>query len=357
MIKKLTAGKTYSISVVAWSTAGPSPAATTTYTVPKPATNFIFVFDTTAESIVKIPTAGGPATTVTGGLTDAIEFAVDKAGNTFIADPAAKSVFKVAADQPRRTRIRSGLADLRDIQVDASGRAYVLSGSTVIRLAASGSPERVIGTSPAGFTADAMFVDGGGTVSILSKQDFDENLLTIPASGTPTSRSIGAMYEGSSYLGMVGDQAGTIYLNVASGGGSGYVGWNKIAAGSSEQVNATTKLAEYAATVGPTNEFYLFQTVAWCAGVSEYLGTCTADRTVPEILKTAPGGTATSVPIQGLTLGTIAGNDAGVSVDRAGNIYVAQSSGPSAGLLRYAPSGGAPVVLAAGTFTAPDLND
>ena len=327
------------------------------YTVPQPTTSFVFVFDTTAKSIVKIPTAGGPVSTVAGGLTDAIQFAIDKPGNTFIADPVAQSVSKVAADQTTKTRIRSGLADLRDLQIDAGGRVYVLTGSTVIRLAGSGSPEKVVGTSPAGFTADAMFVDGGGTVSILSQRDVDENLLTIRASGATTSRSVGVTYEGSSYLGVIGDQVGTIYVNVASGGGSGYVGWSKIAAGSSEQVTATTRLAEYAATVGPTNEFYLFQTATWCAGVSEYMGTCTADRTVPEILKTTPDGTSAALPIQGLTLGTIAGSDAGVSVDQAGNIYVAQSTGPSAGLLRYAPTGGSPVVLAAGTFTAPDLND
>ena len=78
---------------------------------------------------------------------------------------------------------------------------------------------------------------------------------------------------------------------------------------------------------------------------------------MPEILKTTPTGTTTSVPIQGMTLGSDEGNDAGISVDQAGNIYVAQSKGPSAGVLRYAPTGGSPVVLAAGTFTAPDLND
>ena len=224
VIRKLTAGTTYSISVVAWSSAGPSPATTTKYTVPKPAASFIFVFDTTAASIVKIPTAGGPASTVAGGLTADIQFAVDKAGNTFIADPVAKSVFTVAVDQPIKTRIRSGLTDLRDVQLDAGGRVYVLTGSTVIRLAGPGSPEKVIGKSPTGFTADAMFVDGGGTVSILSKRDFDENLLTIPASGAPTSRSVGAMYEGSSYLGIIGDRVGTIYVNFASSGASGYRG-------------------------------------------------------------------------------------------------------------------------------------
>lgn len=143
-----------------------------------------------------------------------------------------------------------------------------------------------------------------------------------------------------------------MYFSVASGGGNGHVGWYTLPAGSSTLVDATTKLAEYAATVGPDNKFSLFESVKWCAGMSEHIpdengNLCVPDRSVPEVLKVAPDGSTSRVAIEGFTLD---GLDS-VTVDTAGNIFVVRSADPNAGVLKYAPTGGAPVVLAAGTFS------
>lgn len=356
VIKNLTAGISYTISVTAWNSAGRSPAATVKYTVPSATSQFLFTFDTTAKAIVKVPVTGGSPVTVAAGFgNNPVRFAVDKPGNAYILDTVAKTVVKVPVSGPKTT-LRSGLSTPTDVQLDGSGRVYVLDGSKVIRLAATGSPEKVIGQAPAGFTANAMFVAANGTVTILVQQNFEVRVLTIPPTGTPVSRTIGAGKEGSYFGGIIGDQVGNLYLKIASGGGSGYVGWSRLPAGSSTLVDATTRLTEYAAAMGPANQFYLLQTVSWCAGVSEYMGTCTSDRSVPEVLKTSPDGTTTSVQIQGLTLGTLDVRDAVVVVDAAGYIYVAQSTGPSAGILKYAPTGGAPVVLATGTYTQAATN-
>jgi hypothetical protein len=352
VVKNLEAGITYTISVVAFSSAGLSPAAAVKYTAPSPTRQFLFAFDTTAKAIVKVPVTGGAAVTVATGFgTNPIRFDVDKPGNTYILDTVTKRVTKVPADGKPSTTLRSGLTAPTDLQIDAAGRVYVLSGTTVIRLAGTGSPEKVIGMSPDGFAADAMFVAADGTVSLLSRLDVEVNLTTIPANGGPaTSRSIGAGYEGSRYLGMIGDQVGTVYLNVASSGVSGYVGWTKVAVGSVNQVDATTKLAEYTATVGPDNQFYLLQTTVWCAGMSQYFpdqngNLCVPDQSVPEVLTLTPTGSRTSVAVQGLTLGPVV-------VDSAGNIYVALSTQ----IVRYPPTGGAPTVLATGTFALPATN-
>ena len=353
VIKNLTAGITYTISVVAFSSAGLSPAATVKFTVPAPTTPFLFAFDTAAKAIVKIPTAGGPAVVVAGGFGNPIRYAVDKPGNAYILDTVTQKVVKVPADGKPTVALKSGLTAATDLQLDAAGRVYVLAGPRVIRLAATGTAEKVIGSAAGGFSAEAMFVAADGTVSLLTKQDFEVNLLTFPPSGAAVTRSIGATYEGSYYLGMIGDQAGNLYLHIGAGGGSGYIGWNKLPAGSSTQVNATTDLTEYAATMGPANLFFLFPSVKWCAGMSEYYpdqngNYCVPDRSVPKVLEIAPNGTTTSVAIDDFTLDGLGG----VVVDSAGNIYAAQSTQ----IVRYPPTGGAPVVLAAGTFTLPATN-
>lgn len=356
VIKNLTAGISYTISVTAWNSAGRSPAATVKYTVPSATSQFLFTFDTTVKAIVKVPVTGGSPVTVAAGFgNNPVRFAVDKPGNAYILDTVAKTVVKVPVSGPKTT-LRSGLSAPTDLQLDGSGRVYVLDGSKVIRLAATGSPEKVIGQAPAGFPVVDMFVAANGTVNILSEQNFEVNLVTITATGQTSTRSVAAGHEGY-YLGMIGDQIGNLYFNVASPGGSGYRGWNKLPAGSSTQVNATPTISEYAATMGPNNQFFLFTSVKWCVGMSQYIPDengeyCVPDYSVPEVLKTASDGTSTSVAIQGFTLESLGG----VVVDTAGNIYVARSSGPSAGILKYAPTGGAPVVLATGTFTQAATN-
>ena len=61
-------------------------------TAPQPATQFVFVFDTSAESIVKIPTRRH--LTVQGRISDAIEFAVNGPGDTVSPTLSHRRLFK-----------------------------------------------------------------------------------------------------------------------------------------------------------------------------------------------------------------------------------------------------------------------
>lgn len=356
---RLKPGRTYRVSVRAVSHAGRGPAARIRYTVPQRAGSWVFAVDTATQSIVRVPVAGGPVTTVAphrGAWT------VDPAGDVYSVDVTAGTLTRTPADGSTPTVIARGLTEPGDVQLDAAGRVYVVGGTGVIRMTATGADPTVI--VPA--AEEQVFVAPDGTVSTVSSgDDLNLDVVTYPSGGGPVVRrtvDIGSYYYGGPGS-LLGDDAGTLFVHAISTGGGGDEYWYRLASGSSTRTSLTTRQAYVAAAVDPNGAFHLIQTVGYCdwETMSDPESHCTPDppdQSVDETLNYALDGTRTSTPLDPFTFDRI--HRAGIhvlAVDGQGRTFVAQPVGPSKGILEYAATGGTATVLATGSYEDPKRNN
>lgn len=356
--RHLKPGRTYRVEVRAVNKAGRSRAVSVRYRVPKWSPSWVFAVNTAQNSIVRVPVSGGPVRTVTPNKT---AWAVNAAGDVYVADREAKTVTRTPAHGSAARSIGSGFADPTDIQLDAAGHVYVVDGSRVVRMSATGKGQTVVAKP----VSPAVFVRADGTVSTTAGdgQDSPLQIVTYPPGGGPVvTRTLAGQGEWGPYYpyrgNLIGDGAGNLFLQWISTGGSGFEWWFRVPAGSYTPTPLYTRWAYYAVVVDPKSRFYLAQTATFCDSVPREPDPCVPDETVDEILRYAPDGTSTSIKIEPFTYDRVHSNPVStLAADRKGRLFVAQSVGPSAGLLKYGPKGGAVTVLASGAFTEPKRNN
>jgi hypothetical protein len=357
-VRDLTPGRGYRVTVRAVNRAGRGRAAVVRYTLPRHG-SWVFAVDTARSRVVRVPVVGGPARVVARSGT---AWAVNAAGDVYVVDQAAKTVTRVPVNGSKPSRVGSGFRDPSDVQLDGAGRVYVVDGTRVVRMSATGKDQRVVAQP----VSPAVFVRADGTVSTTAgdAEATPLQLVTFPAGGgTPVKRTLeGQNQYGEFYAyrqSLIGDSAGNLFLHWQTGGGSGFEYWFRVAAGSTAPTFLLTRDAYYAVAIDPNSRFYLAQTATFCDSISVSEGTCTPDETVSELLRYAPDGTSTTIKITPFSYDQTEGPApvSALAADRQGRVFVAQAFGPSAGLLTYGPTGGAPTVLASGTFKQAKRNN
>ncbi|MFL6025605.1 MAG: hypothetical protein ACJ72K_01640 [Friedmanniella sp.] len=319
---------------------------------------WVFAVNTATRSIVRMPVDGGRATTVAPRRT---AWAVNTAGDVYVVDRKAKRVTRTPADGSPVRRLGSGFTDPTDVQLDGKGRVYVVDGRRVVRMSPTGRRQRVVAQP----VSPAVFVRADGAVSTTTGdgQDSALTILTYPAGGgRPRTRTLTGQGEWGPFEpsrgNLLGDGAGNLFLHWVSTGASGFAWWFRVPAGGSTPALLYTREASYAVAVDPANRFYLAQTARFCDSISVNEGSCVPDPTVAEILRFEPDGSDRGIAITPFSYDPAGAHSAAtLAADGTGHLFVAQSAGPSAGLLKYEPTGGDPVLLASGTFTEPKRNN
>jgi hypothetical protein len=77
---------------------------------------------------------------------------------------------------------------------------------------------------------------------------------------------------------------------------------------------------------------------------------------VRTILTYAADGKRTSAAVEPFSLQRTSTGGELLALDRQGRAFLAQAEGPTTGLYEYGPKGGAPALLASGTFLDPKRN-
>jgi sugar lactone lactonase YvrE len=100
----------------------------------------VYIADSTANEVVKIPSAGGGATTVMSGLSKPAQVAVDGAGDIFVADSGNNRIAEVSAAGGVVTSFGMGLSDPQGVAVDSVGNMFVADtgNNRVVELPAGG---------------------------------------------------------------------------------------------------------------------------------------------------------------------------------------------------------------------------
>ncbi|WP_111767685.1 hypothetical protein [Nakamurella deserti] len=336
----LKPGVRVSFTVKAWSLAGSSPAATVTYT-PAAAASVptVYSVDTAAGRLVAVPTTGGTPVTVFSAP-DISGLVADASGNVYFT--AGGALKKVAAGGVVST-VATGVSG--DLDVDQAGNVYAVNGRDIVRISPAGKKTVV-------FTAtedvDHFTVTAAGAVTVkYVTESVETTIVTIAPGEAPASRVVDCLAYcfGS---GMLGDDAGTVYINVVATGASGFSWWPRLAAGATVVESVENSLVRFAAAVGPADRFYLLETTHLCVGPPHHPEDpnppCVDDDTVKQVEVINPDGTsAGAVPVSGLTL---PGQGGDLAVDGKGAFYLASSNG----LAGIPAAGGAATVLASGSF-------
>ena len=342
----LTAGTRYRVAVLAVNSAGASAAATVEYAAPAPVATgpAVVALDTATRRVVRIDPDGTVVPLGSTPLTTADSVAVDAAGNAFAADPGSDTVLRFAAGTGAQSTVGSGWTDPKQIQTDAQGRVYVLDGTRVVRTDVNGTAT-VLGTVD---KARFLLVDAAGNASVLGDSSYRTwRITTLPAAGgAPVVR---ALEPGSGIRSARIAADGTLYLEREASGGSGASWVVRVAPGSVEETQLSDRQAIFAFAVDPTGALVLLQSRKECLVPNNEIG-CVSDRAVDEARSFPAGSDAgASTPISALAL-PVGGLDAA-----AGALYVARTSGGPAALVRYGVDGGAPTVIAPGSFADPEV--
>lgn len=338
VLTALKPGATYVAQVAAYNRFGRGTWSKVTFSVPGAAAHAdqLFAVDDEADTLVRFPLTGGPATVALTGVTAPTDLAIDPAGNAYLANSG--TVTKVPADGSTSSTVGSG----DGVETDDAGNLYV-SGSGGLKKTTPTGRTSTITTAGSPYFA----VAGDGTVKVLTSDRLITTISTYAAgSGTPEVQTVtlrGLPRE------VLDDEQGNLYLLEAAVGGSGAFFWELIKAGSASPVYVNTRTAEYGAAVGPDGHFYLAQSATFCFANSEDRGTCTPDRQVADILRyPVGGGSPTSIPVTGLSTSRYVGLS--LAVDESGSLYAALL-GDKPGLLRYPATGGTPTRLADGRYS------
>jgi sugar lactone lactonase YvrE len=340
----------------------------------------LFIADTYNNRVLKLSTAGA-LSTVVSGLKRPMGVAVDRAGNLIIADAYNDRVLKVATNGTQ-TIVGGGLRSPSAVAVDGAGNIFIADtdNNRVLKVAPDGTQSLVTRQVWLPF---GVAVDGAGNVFIADTNDF--RVIKVSPDGTMTDVDTALHYP----YGVAVDQAGSIFIADSDNNrvlelqfsGANFGARNVCPSGQSSpatcsrtlnlnyQISETVDLGAPAVlTLGvPNLDFKLAGSN--CTGVLTGGATCSVNVTfAPQAPGVRLGGveitdssgkvlTATSAYGQGLgaavaygpgTQTTVAGrlsSPAGVAVDGAGNVYIADFA--SQRVLKVTP-GGAPTEVGSG---------
>lgn len=312
-------------SIVAFNNLG------TPYGVAVDAAGNIFFTEQTSKTVKEIPAGSSSPIIISTGITDnnfyyhiLTGIAVDGNGNVYFNDADGNAVYKIPVNgNGSRVKIISQpVSQEVGLAVDASGNVYISFGSdnTVRMFPASGGNSAQIGSgykNPAGLAVDArgnLFVADGGNNAIKELQ---------PTGNYFISPMLPAGLSFDSYTGTISGtplavSPSTDYIVIAynpTGGGTATININ----------------------VGPVP----LPTVSYTGGSQHY----TVNAAITPLTPTSTGVVARSYSAP-VIKGSGFNNPTGVTVDKAGNIYVADYANS---LVKKIPvGGGAPVVLGSG---------
>jgi sugar lactone lactonase YvrE len=347
----------------------------------------IFIADTLHNQVVEVPAGGGAQTTVGSGLSGPYGVAVDGAGDVFIADTSNNRVVKVPAGNGAQTLIGSGLIGPQGVAIDSAGDVFIADtfNSRVVKVPTGGGVQTAVGSLLSYPTGVA--VDTAGNVFIAD--NLDSLVVEVPAAGgaqiaigsglnQPGGVAVdgaGDVFIADTYTNRVLEQQNVAVnfgnVNVCPGAQTAPAPCNQTLTLNYNVAAATTFGATKVVTQGAPNLDFKLSTGGNCAGTVAAGNTCTVNVTFAPL---APGGRMgavqlvnnsgnllattmvhgigqgpaiafgpgiqTLVPVSGLHF------PAGLAVDRAGDIYIADSGNNR--VLRVPAGGGAPVTVGSG---------
>lgn len=347
----LRIGTTYTFSVRAVAARGTGPAVSVRYraTTPAPVAESLFALDAKG-AVVRFPTtgSGGPATVASAGA----GFTADDRGDVFVPSADRTSILMYPADGSVARTVATGLHLTADLRSDTAGNLYwqdAVSASIMVLPVTGGAPREVV---PFRFSTTTLrgplwTVGRDGTVWTVTGNALTLVLTQVSPSGVLTTRPI--WYEGIPGVpeALLADASGNLFVDIAVDGPAGYFFWFSMPAGQT----ALTRLSGASFGTAATNatRFSLLQSADWCNQAADLSGTCTADRTITTELVAGADGSQTVLPVTGLTAGSrrsFVGASAG-----SGAVFTVIDQGPTPGLWRVPPGGGAAQRLSSAQYT------
>jgi len=298
----------------------------------------LYIGDSGANKVYKIPAGGGTPTAIGSGFSNPDGVAVDAEGNVYVANQGNNTVTKIPGGNGTPVSIGSGYNLPCGVAVDAAGNVYVADyGSNSVKKIPLGTGTPVaIGS---GFTHPyGVMVDASGNLIVA---DRGNNAIKVIPAGSNTPITIGTGF--TAVCGVAEDGAGNIYaadygdtnIKEIKPVGGYYI--NALPPGLSLNNNtgtisgtpsAGTLAASY--TVSAYNSYGLNQanvnitvngppTINYTSPVQNYVVGTAITPLTPAGSNVAAYGYSTNR----ITVGANFHYPAGVAVDAAGNVYVA----------------------------------
>ena len=167
----------------------------------------VYVGDENNNAVKKIAPDGVTVTTLGSGFYYPKGVAVDAAGNVYVADASNNTVKKIATDGVTVTTLGSGFSSPMGVAVDATGNVYVAdaSNNTVKKIATDGVTVTTLGSGFNGSTGIAL--DAAGNVYVA---DNGNNAVKKIAPDGVTVTTLGSGFNNP--MGVAVDAAGNVYV-------------------------------------------------------------------------------------------------------------------------------------------------
>jgi hypothetical protein len=308
----------------------------------------LYAVDDSHDTVVRFVggATGAFASTVIGrNLSSVSTLAPDALGNVYLLDSGR--LVSISADGVQRS-IAANLTGLQWLVVDGRGTVFVADGHRVTRIYQPSGKQSLMG-SLTGQTIEGLGVDGSGRPTVITYPDDHTNaaLVTFPstAGSQPSIRRLTNVYDnGYRPAPLVEAPNGVIFVGITAGGGSGVHTVERVNAGSDTARQVNTRYSDYAWTVDPRGRLHLMQIRKWCTDPDRFLGYCTPNNAVDQILVMPDaGGTPRSVPTSNLSL-----PPGGIAIGADQTTYAAAT----AGLVRIPATGGAAqTVVSSGSYS------
>jgi sugar lactone lactonase YvrE len=286
----------------------------------------VYVADSGANQVLKIPAGGGTPTSIGSGLDFPTGLAVDGNGDVFIANTFGNNIVEVPANGGSQMTIGSGLSSPLGVAVDASGDVFVADtdNNRVVEVLANGAGQVTLGSGI--FAPTGVAVDGSGDVFIAASAN--GFVFEIPNGGSQTvvpspelndPRSVSVDKWGNVYIADTGNNR---IVEVPANGGSPLI------------FGLGLSGPEGVAAVAAGGEFYVADTnngrVVMIDGFAANLGSanvCPAGQTSP-----APCSQTTTLTYNVLSAGTVGAVD--VLTSGAPNLDFSLASNTCKGALK-----------------------
>ncbi len=179
----------------------------------------VFIADSYNRRVVEVKPDGTQTTVPAVGLEYPLGVAVDGAGDVFIADYNTSNVVEVVAGGNTQVTVGSGLNHPSGVAVDAAGDAFIADtlNNRVIEVPAGGGPQTTVGSGLSGPASVAA--DGGGNVFIADTQHYQLVEVKRTAGQLPSANICPSGQASPSPC----SQTATLSYNVTSGGTLGAV--------------------------------------------------------------------------------------------------------------------------------------
>jgi len=322
----------------------------------------IYVADSGNGQVIEIPIGGGPQITIGSGFNYPSAVAVDALGNVYVADAGLGEVFKVPAVGGTQEPVAISFLLPIAIALDAAGNLYVAdagNGKISELPAVGGRSVRIGGTFnyPAGLTVDAsgnIFVSDASVGTIYEIPSGGGSTVTITGFGTPyglAADGAGNLYVADAYNNAINEvkPTGGVYISPVLPAGLSFNSATGVISGTPTAsipatdftVNAYNPGAGVSTTLNITVNVPPPPTLSYATPQTFALGVA--------ITPLAPSSTGVASPAYSAnptSVGTGLSAPAGVAVDAAGNVFVADAGNNEVEEIPFGSS--TPVVLASG---------